>query len=123
MKGKNKDYESEFKEEGYLELDTDAMAQDDKLVVRPFTLTDFEELRGILDSLREGHTVCLINIKPLKEQDILELRRAINKLKKTCDAINGEIAGFGEDYIVAVPSRAKIYRSKGGAMDVNADEV
>ena len=37
---------------------------------------------------------------------------AINKLKKTCDAIEGDIAGFGEDYIVAVPNFAEIYRNK-----------
>jgi len=48
----------------------------------------------------------------LKDKDLVELKRAINKLKKTCDAINGDIAGFGEDYIVITPSFGKIYRSK-----------
>jgi len=54
----------------------------------------------------------LINIRPLKERDLIELKRAINKLKKTCDAVEGDIAGFGEDYLVAVPNFAQIYRSK-----------
>ena len=47
-----------------------------------------------------------------KEKDIIELKRAINKLKKTCDAIDGDIAGFGEDYIVCCPTFAKIHREK-----------
>ena len=54
----------------------------------------------------------LINIKPLKEKDLVELKRAINKLKKTCDAMEGDIAGFGDDYIVITPSFAEIYRTE-----------
>jgi len=65
-----------------------------------------------LDAIREGYTVALINIKPIKDKDIIELKRAINKLKKTCDAIEGDIAGFGEDWIVVTPSFAEIYRTK-----------
>jgi SepF-like predicted cell division protein (DUF552 family) len=80
--------------------------------VRPFTIEDFEHIKPILDTLREGHTIALINIKPLKDKDLVELKRAINKLKKTCDAIEGDIAGFGDDWIAAVPSFARIYRSK-----------
>jgi len=83
-----------------------------KVVVRPFVMEDFEDIKPILNSLRDGSTIALINIKPLKEKDLVELKRAINKLKKTCDAISGDIAGFGEDYIVATPEFASVFRSK-----------
>ena len=106
------EYEEEGAEEGYVELDTEAEDVKSKILVRPFTITDFEDIKQILDSLREGYTIALINIKPLKDKDLVELKRAINKLKKTTDAIEGEIAGFGEDYIVVTPSFAKIYRGK-----------
>ena len=66
----------------------------------------------IIDSLREGNTIALVNIKPLKDKDLVELKRAINKIKKTCDAIEGDIAGFGDNWIAAVPSFASIYRNK-----------
>ena len=108
----NPAYEEEGGDEGYVELDTDAEDVKSKILVRPFTINDFEDIKPILDSLREGYTIALINIKPLKEKDLVELKRAINKLKKTTDAIEGEIAGFGEDYIVVTPSFAKIYRGK-----------
>ena len=105
--------ESDSESEDYVELGNEGAAGERaKVVVRPFMLDDFEDVRQILDSLREGFTVALVNIRPLKEKDIVELKRAINKLKKTCDAIDGDIAGFGEDYIVAVPSFAQIYRAK-----------
>ena len=98
--------------EGYVELDSEALEPKTKVLVRPFVLEDFEDMKPILDSLREGHTIALVNIKPLKEKDLIELKRAINKLKKTTDAIDGEIAGFGEDYIIVTPSFATIHKTK-----------
>ncbi len=99
-------------EETYVELDTDAGDTQSRVLVRPFALTDFEDIKDILDSLREGNTIALVNIKPLKDRDLVELKRAINKLKKTTDAVNGSIAGFGDDYIVIAPAFATIYKSK-----------
>ena len=96
----------------YVEVGQETAGGRTKVIVRPFVLEDFEDVKQILDSLREGYTVALVNIRPLKDKDIIELKRAINKLKKTCDAIEGDIAGFGEDYLVAVPSFGEIYRSK-----------
>ncbi|MBW2994811.1 cell division protein SepF [Candidatus Woesearchaeota archaeon] len=83
-----------------------------KITVRPFVMEDFEDIKPVLNSLRDGSTIALINIKPLKEKDLVELKRAINKLKKTCDAIAGDIAGFGEDYIVATPEFASVFRNR-----------
>ena len=103
-------------EKGYVELGNESGADTkSKLMVRPFAIEEFEHIKPILDSLREGHTIALINIKPLKDKDLVELKRAINKLKKTCDAIEGDIAGFGENWIAAVPNFAYIYRGPKGA--------
>jgi len=99
-------------EKEYLELDTEGAESKANIIVRPFVIEDFSDIKEILDSLREGYTIALINIKPLKDKDLVDLKRAINKLKKTCDAIDGDIAGFGEDYIVVTPSFAQIYRCK-----------
>jgi SepF-like predicted cell division protein (DUF552 family) len=115
-----KDEESEA-EEGYVELDTETETPKSKVIVRPFVLHDFENIKEILESKREGHTIALVNMKPLKNKDITELKRAISKLKKTTDAVEGEIAGFGEDYIVVTPSFATIYKSK-SAKTVNVDQ-
>ena len=101
-------------EDEYVELNADPgfSGGESRITVRPFTITDFSDIKPILDSLREGYTICLLNIKPLQEKDLVELKRAINKLKKTCDAIEGDIAGFGDDYIVITPSFARIHRTK-----------
>lgn len=105
--------EPEDAEEEYLELDTGANSETkSKIVVRTFIIEDFSDVKAILDSLRDGYTIALVNIRPLKDKDLVELKRAINKIKKTTDAIEGDIAGFGDDYLVVTPSFAEIYRSK-----------
>ncbi len=113
-------YEDLEAEEGYVELDTEGHEHTSRVIVRPFMLEEFEDIKPILDSLREGYTIALVNIRPLKDKDLIELKRAINKLKKTTDAIEGEIAGFGEDYLVVTPSFASIHRSK-QTQDVRED--
>lgn len=104
---------SETKGDEYVELSEEGTGEEKaKITIRPYVIEDFEHIKPILDALRDGKTVALINIKPLKDKDLVELKRAINKLKNTCDAIEGDIAGFGEDWIAAVPSFAHIYRGK-----------
>jgi SepF-like predicted cell division protein (DUF552 family) len=108
------DYEDDLPEgeDEYLELDASYDTGGNRqVVVRPFDIEDFSDIKPILDALRDGHTIALVNIRPLKDKDLVELKRAINKLKKTCDAIDGDIAGFGDDYIVATPSFAYVHRS------------
>ncbi len=105
-------YDELESEQGYVEVSSEDAGKKAKVVVRPFVLEDFEDIKPVLDDLREGRTIALVNIKPLKDRDLVELKRAINKLKKTTDALNGEIAGFGEDYIVVTPAFATIHRTK-----------
>ncbi len=99
--------------EEYVEVDIGReISKKVKIVVRPFILKSFEDVGRILEILREGYTIALIDIKPLKAKDIVELKRAISKLKKTTDALEGKIAGFGENMIVVTPSFAEIYRGE-----------
>ncbi len=107
--------------EGYVEVgQAPATGEKAKVSVRPFVMEEFEDIKEVLDVLREGTTIALVNIKPLKDKDLVELKRAITKLRKTCEAIDGDIAGFGEDYVVAVPYFARIH--KGGAPQTSSVE-
>ncbi len=108
--------------EEYVQVDSENAAEGkQKILVRPFVIEDFDQVKPIVDALRDGNTIVLINIKPLRDKDIIELKRAISKIKKTCDAIEGDIAGFGEDWIAATPSFGRIFRGPKKAED--AEEV
>ncbi len=98
--------------EEYVEIDLDsAEPKENKVIVKPFVIRQFDDITEILNSLRDGYTIVVIDIKPLKSKDIVELKRAIAKIKKTVDAIEGSIAGFGDSMIIATPKFAQIHKT------------
>lgn len=102
------------KEEGdeYVEIDLNSQEPSEtKIIVKPFVLRQFDDINDILNAIREGYTIAVIDIKMLKTKDIIELKRAISKIKKTVDAIEGSIAGFGENIIIATPKFAHIHKA------------
>jgi len=97
-------------QEEYIEIDLGREMKKAKVIVRPFVLKSFEDVTPILNSLREGYTIAVIDIKHLRAKDIIELKRAISKIKKTADALEGNIAGFGENMIIVTPQFAEIHK-------------
>lgn len=99
----------EFDDE-YIEIDLGKEESESKVFVKLFALKDYDNVNEILNTLREGFTIAIIDIKTLKQKDSIELKRAISKIKKTVDALEGSIAGFGENMVIATPSFARIHR-------------
>ena len=95
--------------EDYVELEAELKDQKAKVLIRPFTLNQYDDIKQILAAIRDGNTISILNIAPLKEKDVSELKRAIDKLKKTIEANEGDIAGFGENWLIATPSFAKVW--------------
>ncbi|HIQ49921.1 MAG TPA: cell division protein SepF [Nanoarchaeota archaeon] len=97
-------------EDEFIELDTTSPeVSGGKIPIKIERLEDFSDTERIQKLVREG-AIVFIKIKTLKEKDISELKRAIEKLRKTIIAINGDIAGIEEDWIVLCPSFAHIVR-------------
>lgn len=109
----NEDYPDEFNED-FIQIDSNAdlNKQRAKVMVKPYAIEDFSDIKQVIDDLRDGYTIALVNIRGLRDKDLVELKRAVNKLKKTTDAMEGDIAGFSEDILVITPSFAQIYRNK-----------
>lgn len=99
----------------FIEIDLEQERSDSKVYVKTFTLKVYEDINPILQSLREGYTIAVIDIKTLKSKDVVELKRAISKIKKTVEALEGKIAGFGENTIIATPS--KVFDIQKGAAE------
>ena len=108
---KKDDYFSDENTDDYVEIDAEANRDPKaKVLVRPFVITDFADIKPALDSLREGYTIAVVDIGTLRRKDPLELKRAVSKIKKTSDAMEGHIAGFGENTLIVTPSFAKIHK-------------
>ncbi|GAJ05232.1 unnamed protein product, partial [marine sediment metagenome] len=78
--------------DGYLEIDLEQEEKENKVVVKLFVLKQYDDVSEILSNLREGYTIAIIDIKILRQKDSIELKRAISKIKKTTDALEGSIA-------------------------------
>jgi SepF-like predicted cell division protein (DUF552 family) len=100
----------------YLEIDVSSGKESKKkITVRPFVLKQYEDINDILGALREGYTIAVIDIKTLRSKDVIELKRSIAKIKKTVEAMDGSIAGFGENVIIATPEFAEVHRTVGAS--------
>jgi SepF-like predicted cell division protein (DUF552 family) len=96
----------------FIEIGGEQEIKDSKVLVKTFILKEYEDINEILNALREGYTIAVIDIRHLKNKDVIELKRVISKIKKTVEAMEGSIAGFGENTVIAVPPFARIQKGK-----------
>ena len=96
--------------EDYIEIDLGKEERETKVLVKLFSLKQYEDVNDILNALREGYTIAIIDIKQLRQRDAMEVKRAISKVKKTIEALEGNIQGFGENIVIATPSFASIHK-------------
>lgn len=100
---------NEESQSDYVEIDLGKEQKETKVMVKLFVLRKYEDVNKILNALREGYTIAIIDFKILKQKDAIELKRAVSKIKKTVDALEGSIAGH-ENMVIVTPSFAKIYK-------------
>jgi SepF-like predicted cell division protein (DUF552 family) len=98
------------KEEEFVEI-PEAPREEKKLNVRVETLHGYTDTEKIQQMLREG-SVIFLKIKELRNKDINELKHVTDKLKKTIVAMNGDIVGVDEEFLVLTPSFVRIYKGK-----------
>jgi SepF-like predicted cell division protein (DUF552 family) len=101
----------EEKKEEFLEIDSSLAEEERKISVKVENLTGFVDTERIQQLLREGNVIFL-KIKDLRNKDINELKRCVERLKKTCLAMNGDIAGVDEDFLIITPDFARVFRGK-----------
>ena len=100
----------QLSDEEFIELDTeDVETPSGKVPIKVDKLDDFADTDRIQKYMRNGNIV-LVKIKALRAKDLSELKRAVEKLRKTCMAVNGDIAGIDEDWIIMTPSFAHVAR-------------
>ncbi|MFH1631107.1 MAG: cell division protein SepF [Candidatus Aenigmatarchaeota archaeon] len=63
----------------------------------------------IVKHLREGKIV-FAKIGQVKHVNVDEFRRTVSKIKNICVALEGDMVGVGEEWVIIAPSVAKIER-------------
>jgi len=99
-------------EDEYIELD---MSEEEKggrkLLIEVERLENYADSDRLQKKVREGN-ILVVKIRDLKAKDMEELKRSVDKLKKTCLAIGGDIAGLGDDWLILAPATARVHREE-----------
>ena len=110
----SKKSEPEDTEEGESYVEVNVMDSQERktgsMGIRIEKLTEFSDTDRILKHVRKG-SVVFLKIKDLREKDMGELKRAVEKIKKTVIANNGDIAGVESDWLVITPEYAAVERA------------
>jgi len=96
-------------EEEFLEVQPETETK--QISVQIASLQNYADTDRIKDMVR-GNNVVFLRISELRKHDMSELKKSVEKLKKTCMAMEGDMVGVDEDFLIVTPKTAKIYRGK-----------
>ena len=95
----------------YIDIDLQEAIHDGKISIQVENLADYSDSERIQNKLRDGY-ILLVKIRDLKKKNMSELKRAVSRIRKTAMALNGDIAGIGNNLMVIAPSSVKVERRK-----------
>jgi SepF-like predicted cell division protein (DUF552 family) len=110
-RSRSRDFE-EIEGEEYLEvnvMDSGAGRTAGKLGIRIENLEEFADTERVLRQVREG-SIIFLKIKGLKDKDMGELKRAVDKLKRSVTANNGDIVGIEQNWLILTPEYVAVHR-------------
>lgn len=82
-----------------------------KIEIKIEKILGYKDTEKIQKEVREGKIV-IAETEELKEKDVGELRRAIERIKKTVIAVNGDIVMGPKSILIICPSSAIVSRVK-----------
>lgn len=103
--------EDDIETDDFVELGTDSEDKGSLVTVRIEELDDFRDVDPVLKLVRHGNIVFL-KIKSLRDKNLGELKRAVQKIQKSSMAMNGDIVGVDDNFLVLCPQGAKVFRGE-----------
>ncbi|MFQ5814904.1 MAG: cell division protein SepF [Candidatus Hydrothermarchaeaceae archaeon] len=78
--------------------------------LKVFKLKGFVDVDAAARELGDGNIV-ILDIKPLAERSMNELKHAVDEMKDLCVSMGGDIAGISEYHMIMTPPTIRIERS------------
>jgi SepF-like predicted cell division protein (DUF552 family) len=100
--------------EEYIDLDQiveEPKKQSGKVRIKIEKLLEFRDAERIQKLVREGNIV-LAETQEIKNKDVAELKRSIERIKKTVMAINGDIVMGPQSVLIVCPPNVMVSRIK-----------
>ena len=70
----------------------------------------YVDIEKVLARFRKADTVLLVRVSPLRDKDMNELRKAVDRLKTHCEVTGSDLAALDDNWIVLVPPVVEIAR-------------
>ena len=81
-----------------------------KLKLGLMVMERYADVEKILNRFRKGDAVILVKVTPLRNKDMAELKKAIERLKTHCEVTGADLAALDDNWIVLVPPVVEIAR-------------
>ena len=81
-----------------------------KLKLGLMVMERYADIEKVLARFRKGDAVVLAKVTPLRNKDMSELRKAIDRLKTHCGVTGSDLAALDDNWIVLVPPVVEISR-------------
>jgi len=100
-------------EEEYIDFNkiVDQPKMEGKVIIKMEKILEYRDAERIQKEVREGNIV-IADTEQLKNKDIGELKRAIERIRKTVVAIEGDIVMGPRSILVVCPNYAAVARVK-----------
>ena len=110
----------------YLELDVDRGqshgATAPERYVKVCKLKGFADVDAGARELSDGNIV-ILDIHPLAERSMTELKHAVDEMKDVCISMGGDIAGLSEYHLIMTPPNVKIERGSKESFEKTMERV
>ena len=70
----------------------------------------YADLEKVLSRFRKGDIIALVKISPLRQKDMGELKKVVERLKTHCNVTGSDLAALDDNWIVLVPPVVEITR-------------
>jgi SepF-like predicted cell division protein (DUF552 family) len=94
-----------------MDVEEEAVYEDADAYVKPVTLRNIEDLRGVEHELKEGNLI-LLNIEEAQKRNPRGLRDMVLAIKDVVGQIDGDIAGISQGRLLVTPARVKIVKRR-----------
>lgn len=70
----------------------------------------YADVEKVLGKIRKADSIILVKVTPLRNKDMSELKKAIDRLKTHCNVTGAELAALDDNWVVLVPPMVEVIK-------------
>lgn len=70
----------------------------------------YTDVEKVLSKFRKGDSILVVKISPLRDKDMSELKKAIDRIKTHCSVTGAGLSALDDNWIVLVPPMVEIIK-------------